>query len=238
VACGGFIQYRRIGKKTGKLTTDKKRWAKRPHKLDFKGMDTSGSCPIPKVTAKPKKATPRKSILTKKVTAAKPAALNNWNFVDQAHPDAMHMFQGIIVNGEKYSKEDRIKWLKMEIENVKGGLKNVRAEEPNIYGVQWANKNRQIMKMRKVNALLDEKKKLNSFLDSERGKKRVSTKPKVQYFSTKDGSISNRKRTQYYMKVTENVYPIYDTSTGKKFYTGYKNYKSFNYKQLPNIVHE
>lgn len=30
-------------KRTGKTTTDKRKWAKRPHKLDFKGVDTKGS---------------------------------------------------------------------------------------------------------------------------------------------------------------------------------------------------
>lgn len=30
-------------KRTGKTTADKKKWAKQPHKLDFKGIDTKGS---------------------------------------------------------------------------------------------------------------------------------------------------------------------------------------------------
>ncbi|MDD5531088.1 MAG: hypothetical protein PHX21_13805 [bacterium] len=41
-------------KKTGKLTTDKKKWAKQPHKLDFQGIDTSGACKIKRL---PKKKT-------------------------------------------------------------------------------------------------------------------------------------------------------------------------------------
>ncbi len=38
--------------RTGKTTTDKKKWAKRPHKLDYMGVDTSGACPMKKPSIK------------------------------------------------------------------------------------------------------------------------------------------------------------------------------------------
>jgi hypothetical protein len=84
----------------------------------------------------------------------------DWDFMDCTHPDSMYLtfndynYTGRFIGGKNLTKEEKLHWHKLEIERINSQLRVERSIKTDNLGIQWANKNAQKMKSKRIKVLL------------------------------------------------------------------------------------
>jgi hypothetical protein len=88
----------------------------------------------------------------------------DWDFLDYTHPDSMFLtfdqynYTGRFIGGKNLTKEEKLHWHKLQIEKINAELKIERSVRTDNLGIQWANKNAQKMKSKRIKILLAKRK--------------------------------------------------------------------------------